>query len=387
MKKITFFLCFLFFLLAVPASAREILLPAGETVNHDFLAAAGEGDFLGTVNGDAFLAGGNLQISGPVNGDLLASGGQLSISSPISGNVRVIGGEICLSGPVGGNVTLFGGHLYLEPEASVAGRLVTLGGEIFIDGQVQNDWRFAGGKTTLTGQIGGDAQGSAGGLSLGPTAKIAGGLDYTSGELAVISNTAVVGGRVERRLPSSDSWLWQKNLNLPDFSFRSPRFQGFWHGLGLYLHVAGFFLCFAFGSLLLALFPHWFDRQLAILNSEPGLSLGLGLASPFLFSLVFVILILSLVGFPLAFLLLPLFLSLVYLAKIFSAVWFGEKVLHFAESKGNRYGALFLGLLLYSLLFLIRPVSFLLRFIFLSFGLGAFLLGFKRKPGRRLKKA
>ncbi len=73
MKKITFFLCFLFFLLAVPASAREILLPAGETVNHDFLAAAGEGDFLGTVNGDAFLAGGNLQISGPVNGDLLAS--------------------------------------------------------------------------------------------------------------------------------------------------------------------------------------------------------------------------------------------------------------------------------------------------------------------------
>jgi len=111
--------------------------------------------------------------------------------------------------------------------------------------------------------------------------------------------------------------------------------------------------------------------------------LGVGVLTPIVFSLIVAFLAVSLVGIPFIFILLPIFLLLVYFAKIFTAFFVGRKILGPKKSWG---WALLVGIAIYYALSLILVINGIIAFFFICLGLGAFVLDQKSRR-RNLAKS
>lgn len=96
-----------------PAGAAELLLRVG-----DLQVPAGT-----IVRGDAIAVGGTATIDGTVEGDAAALGGSVEVTGHIEGSVRALGGNVILhSGAVvDGQARAIGGTVEQEPGASVGG--------------------------------------------------------------------------------------------------------------------------------------------------------------------------------------------------------------------------------------------------------------------------
>jgi len=142
-------------------------------------------------------------------------------------------------------------------------------------------------------------------------------------------------------------------------------------GIGLYFKFISFLLALGFGFLFLYLFPKRVEGITKMIGCCLWKSLGIGVLTPIIFSLIVIFLAVSLVGIPFILVLLPLFLILLYFAKIFTAFFVGRKILGSKKSWGL---SLLVGLLIYYLLSLIWVINGLVAFFFVFIGLGAFIL-------------
>lgn len=154
-------------------------------------------------------------------------------------------------------------------------------------------------------------------------------------------------------------------------------------GASLYFKFVAFLLALAFGFLFLYLFPKRVEGMSKIISSFPWKSLGVGVLTPIVFSLIVAFLAVSLVGIPFIFILLPIFLLLVYFAKIFTAFFVGRKILGPKKSWG---WALLVGIAIYYALSLILVINGIIAFFFICLGLGAFVLDQKSRR-RNLAKS
>lgn len=89
------------------------------------------------VLSDAFLAGNQVQVDGRVRGDLLAAGSEVIVNGWVDQDVRIAGGVVRLEGVVGRNVSVVGGRIIVDDSARVNGSLVAVGGSIDIGSQAQ----------------------------------------------------------------------------------------------------------------------------------------------------------------------------------------------------------------------------------------------------------
>lgn len=148
------------------------------------------------VQNDLVMGGGDINLSGDVQNDLLLGGGNVSVKGRVGNTARVAGGNITIDGPVGNDLAIAGGNLTLTKNASIGGDLLIAGGRINIEGPVRGKVLVRGGDVRLNSSVGGDVTaGEVGTLTLGPQAKIARNLTYTSGKEIQIPSGAV-GGKV-----------------------------------------------------------------------------------------------------------------------------------------------------------------------------------------------
>lgn len=120
-----------------------VVVPAGETVEGDLYAFAGDVRIDGTVTGDVVVFAGQVAIGGEVGGDVLASGGTVDITGPVDGDVRVGAGQVTVSGPVGED-------------------LLAAAGRVTVRGDVGDDLIFGAGQVIVGGDVGGNVVGNAG---------------------------------------------------------------------------------------------------------------------------------------------------------------------------------------------------------------------------------
>src|SRR5882762_4857691 len=95
-------------------TGRDVLIPAGEIVDHAISVFGGAPGSNGTINGDIVAASGNVDVNGPVKGDVLAAGGRITITGPVTGDVRAAGGQVTISGDVTEDVLAAGGQVTLS---------------------------------------------------------------------------------------------------------------------------------------------------------------------------------------------------------------------------------------------------------------------------------
>ncbi|MFB6257510.1 MAG: hypothetical protein ABEH38_02365 [Flavobacteriales bacterium] len=122
----------------------------------DLYIAGGEIHVNEKIGGDLTVAGGKVNISDSVGQDLLVSAGELRMDGEVGDDIRIVGGRIEIKGTVGGDLLVFGGNIHLEEKSQVKGMVKVFGGSLTIEGVVEGKVELAGGKLDHRGRIEGD---------------------------------------------------------------------------------------------------------------------------------------------------------------------------------------------------------------------------------------
>jgi cytoskeletal protein CcmA (bactofilin family) len=348
---------------------------ARASLGGDVFVAGGAPAVHEPVAGDLFVAGGSVEVDGAVSGDTLAAGGKLQLNGDVGRSVYVAGGQLIVNGKVGGHARLAGGRVELGPKADVTGNLSVAGGQVRLLGTVGGDVRAAGGRLWIDGSVGGNVVATTGQIALGPNARIAGTLRFSGGDSVQRDPAAQVTGGIE----SWTSWGHDDGARPPSHRGRlQNRAMGWPWTLGLTLLAA----------VLLAALPGFQARVGRTLQQRPVLSVLLGLAWLLVAPLVLLLLLLTVIGIPLTALGVVLYIVLLPLAYVSTAIALGDWALQAWRSAPAgqwtwRAGAAALVLLLLSQATRVPWLGDAVLTLALLAGLGALALQLLRQPQAR----
>jgi uncharacterized protein YjeT (DUF2065 family) len=169
----------------------------------------------------------------------------------------------------------------------------------------------------LAGSIGSDLRlWEVNSLNLGPAAAIGGDLIYKSPQQAQIASGARVGGETRWEQGAADPIKPQQQVSWPSLLM--------WFAAGVVLWGLGYLL-----------FPSLWQGLASALEEAPGASIGWGIlllvATPF----IFVILLITVIGIPVALILLLAYILLLYLSKIILGDILGRYLLRSFKWEGR----------------------------------------------------
>ena len=292
------------------------------------------------ITRDALLVGGSVFVEAPAAGDLILAGGEVRVAADVAGDVRVLGGRVTLDSKIGGNVTVIGGDVSFGKNSNIAGN-------VFI----------AAGKTMIDGRVGGNI-----------IARAAEGRDFR------VSHTAQINGLINYRARS-------ENINLTQNSARggvsfeqiktpksADRFFHFFSLISLFgLLVVGLF----FVSLAPKALRAFADAAI----QKPIRVLLWGVVALLAIPLVVLFLALTLIGLPLALILLVGYVLVIYLANIFAGLGLGLYLARLVKGKefSNRASLILIMVLGVVVLWALGTIPFVgpfIRFLAVVWGLG-----------------
>ncbi len=319
--------------------SQDVIIHPKDTIHEGNYIRVGQSiDVSGTVTKDVMVVGRAITVTGSVGGDVLAVGQTVTIKGHVAGNVRVVGAQVIIEGTVGKNVTLVAQSSTLTKgsrvgwDAFVRGSVAQFHG--IVDGSVQ-----VGAETiTLAGTITGAFQGSANKqLLIAPTARIGKALTYQSPKPIDVPNGAQV--------PSPQYQPLQRNQE-----HKSRQGSLFWSLVSL-------FGAWIVGLVLLTLFPEWFKKCSTIVRDQPRQVMGWGVVGLLLTPALSIILAITLIGIPLAILLMILYSALLYSSKIIVGYLLGIAVARKIGWSEKPLGIMLGGVLLFVLLLHVRFVG------------------------------
>jgi cytoskeletal protein CcmA (bactofilin family) len=315
------------------------------------------------VAGDLIAAGRRVDVTAPVGGDAVLAGGQVRVDGRVSQDLYAMGGDLEVLGAVAQNARVAGGQVTIGPGASISGNVSAAGGEIRLEGRVDGYVQAAGGRVYVDGPIGGDVNVTSGEVELGPNAHIAGRLRYASDKELQQAPGARVQGGIERR-PSRSGWPIPGNVE---------RQVG---GRGSWIWTFGLMLL---AAVLVAVLPGVSARIAATLQGHPGKSLLVGFGILIGVPVAAVMLLITLIGAPLALLVITLYFALLLVGYISTSVALGDWALRRvkpleAGRKAWRIGATVLTVLVIGLVSRIPALGILVMLLALLAGIGALIL-------------
>ena len=335
---------------------------------------------------DRFVAGGTVTEVAPVAGDLIAAGGSVDVDTDVAGGVVAAGGKVRIGGSVGQSVHAAGGQLSLVggggghpprprgalgegPDAHKARPRGAAAGRIAVRGAVDGHLSAGAGNLLIDAPIGGDVEAAAGTLELGPNARIGGTLRYRSTEPLKRDPAAQVAGEIVRIGPDPAQWSSEAR--------QVRRGAGLFWTTGLMLLAA----------LLVAVTPRLSASVSESLRGRPGFSLVLGFVVLVCTPIATVLLLVTIIGVPLALLVLFAWLALLPVAWASTGVAVGDWFLaRAASARGERTRwrvvAAVLGVLLLALASRVPWFGGWIGFAALIVGLGAWALQLRRLAAR-----
>lgn len=279
-------------------SGDRVTIAEGQMIGPLFLS----GNYIAVdadVDGDVFAAGQSVIINGRINGDVIAAAQSITIKGNVAGDVRGAANQIDIQGKIMGNMSLAANTIEVREEA-VIGRDVLVGGNsIGVAGKIEGQLMGSAAEMRLNGPVNGTATiWSVQNLNLGPAAVLKGGLSYGSPQPANISPQAQTNGV---------TWQ-QKWSDVPDRQSHT----GF-----SWLNALGWIAA----GLLLWGICYWVSPRLLPRMGEtvlkaPGSTLGWGFLVLLLTPLAALLLTITVIGIPLAAILIFLYIIVLFTSKI-----------------------------------------------------------------------
>ena len=348
-------------------TGNTVSVGANEVIDDD-LFASGQSVFIaGQVRGDVFAFGQTVRITGPVEGSVMAAGQSLQITDTVGGSVRAAGQSVTLSSTVRRNAALAGQELVVMPDVRIGRDLHAAGQSVELAGRVGRRASLAAQAVTVRGQIGEDLSCDVERLALTATARVARDLIYRSRYAATVEPGARVGGRTEHLPPLQRG--------------RRAHWRGW--GFGGFLFML---MVFVAGVVGLAVLPRLVGSAADAMTSRPWWNLLLGFIALVVVPIGFLIVCLTVIGIPLAMLVLALWGAALAFSGVPVGIFLGRWIMaRFGARAISPYLALLIGLVVLTVVGLIPYLGGLIKFATILFGLGVYtraiggLLGEMRK--------
>ncbi|WP_255198188.1 bactofilin family protein [Halorarius litoreus] len=293
--------------------------------------------FTGTVAADPRFGGTIVVGSGQTVGDIEAVGGSVVVRGTVDGDLTGVAGNVLIAGTVTGNVEMAAGSV-----------TVTEGGEI------GGDVNVATGSLLVDGTVLGSVTAGAGEIVLGPDARIAGDLRYDPD--ATLSGNR---GAVEGSIVADDSLVGDVTVGpvVPPIVF----------------DVWGLLVGLAIGALLLYGAPEFADRVTGMAVGEPLRSGGVGLLAVVLAPIVALVLVLTIIGIPLALVGAILFGIVVWIGSLYGRLAVGVWLARLLDQE-SRAATLLLGFGAVFVVGLVPVLGGLVQAVVALLGFGALAL-------------
>lgn len=355
--------------LAQSADDDTVVLGKDEVVNQDYFAAGSSVTIHGTINGDAYIFGGTIIVDGVINGDLITAGGTVNVGGEVKNDLRVAGGNVIVEGKVGGSILGGAGTLNLTKSSSIGGSLIAGSGMMNINTQVNKNVWLGSGQVRINSNLKSDVLIGADEVVLDSEAKVDGNLTYWSENQIKLLQGASVSGIVKREEIKK---------------IEQAKFLGLAWGFSLMMKIASTMTLIILGFLMLRFFPKKTVEVSSEVGKNPLASFGWGVGVSIVTLFAILILVIAVLGLPLAALLLVTFGMGIYLSSVFVGLWLGRTLFSNLDTTGSYHWALMVGLILLGLITMLPIVGWLLKVISVCVGLGA-LIRVKRSTYQELK--
>jgi hypothetical protein len=343
-------------------SGTNVTVAQGQRVDNSLFVAGRTVDINGEVFGDVFCAGQTVTVSGKVHGDVICAGQTVNITGIIDGDVRLAGQTVAVGAEISGNATIAGQTFNLESTGKIDGDVTVGSTDATLNGPVGRDLATGGGNVIIANEIGRDIKGTVNNLRLSSGAVVKGNIEFTSSNDIDRATGATVGGKITRNEPTKDD------------STTSGAVFGF---------TAGWFIYWFFAMLLTAIaIALLFPRMLQVVSDKgmprPWKALLVGFLTSILLPVVGIVLMITVIGIPLALILLLMWIVVVLLSGPVFGYYLGRLILR--ESK-NPLVIMLLGASVLIVLYFIPIIGFIAFLAALWIGAGMLLLeAFKRTP-------
>lgn len=346
-------------LMAAPVMAAQFIseenvakVESGQTINDD-LFLAGETIIIdGTVNGDVYAAGEAVVINGTVNGDVYAFAGKVEIKGTIRDDLVAAAQAITITGAVGDSVTVAGETITAEKSAGIGGGVLAAGSALTIRSAVGRGITAAAGEISLDGQVGRSVLLAASTITLNSATKIMGDLKYQSEESLIKNQGSEITGQTVRL----EELGGKKGNNAYEIRW----------GFVVWSLISSALV----GLILMRLMPTAMPAIAGAITGHPLPVLAWGLAVMFIAPPILILLLVSIIGIPLAILGAILFFVILYLSNIFTALAIGNIIATRIRRPVNTYALFISGLVLLMLVSLIPVVGTIVAFMTVLLGLG-----------------
>lgn len=332
-------------------------LAAGEIVDSALFAAGNNVNIAGTVNGDVYCAGETVNISGTVNGDVMCAGQTITISGTVNGSARLAGQTVNLSGTIADSATIGGQSVTIDTTGIIGRDLLGGSNAISINGKVSRDVTMGAQNLTINGTVGRDINGAVDVLNVGSTGVVLGSVDYTSKNELSVATGGKVAGVVTRTEPKAD----QK------YDMRPEAVVGMAIGSAFYVFIA----TIVFALVLALMFPKILENAAVLTKKSPGKTILHGLVAWIVAPVVILILLMTVVGIPVALFALFAWTIIMMVSSSFSGYILGKLILNKSKSP------ILIMLVGASIIAVAMMIPFLNFFVFIvagMFGTGAVMM-------------
>ena len=328
-------------------------------------ALAADGIHIGGGSSTQFYTGGKVDVTEPAKNVFVAAG-EINVDSQDVGEIIVTGGRITIHDIRTNEIIAAGGHVTID--GVINKDVVVAGGSVVVDGEIGGDLIVASGNIEVSGHIKGDVRLRGGDIKIAPGTVIDGDLNYRANNELILPIDAHVGGDVSREGAGKHAYRFWEHLGVVLFGFASLMAFGF----VVTLFVFAFFV-------LLVLAPVM-ARAAEAIDFAPAKAFGYGLLVTLMMPVVFVMLLITLVGIPLALLCLAIFPVIYGLGIVSATHWIGMRVRRlmrpasFDVALGRRVLWTFVGVVVFVALGFVPFVGNLIQFVIVMMGLGALAL-------------
>jgi hypothetical protein len=355
-----FLLCPITVLAAQFMSGDTVTVDGAKTPNENFYAAGGTVSITGAANGDVYAVGGNISLDGTVAKDAVLAGGTLVLHGAVNDDVRAVGGNVWVNNKIGGEAVLAGGNINVAQSASTSKSLTIAGGQVMVDGSVGGKTTIYGGQVTLRGHFTGPVTIEADKLTIESTAVVQGPITYKSPQEATVQDGAQLNGitytHIERR--------------------HEPRRQDFGALFGIAWFVK-LLMTLVLALVVYAVFKNTTARAVEYAGRHIGWSLLTGFIALVVAPIAIIILLVTIIGIPLAAALGATYVLALLFGKVVGAIFIGSWIWKAVKKLPNfpvSWLIILIGVLIYSVLWWIPVLGWLIDGLLFLVGLGSVIL-------------
>ena len=334
---------------------EKFTLNKEQTIKEELFVVAEQMFIHGKVENEFIGLAKNLYINGLINGDIIGAGLHQEFDGIGKNDLYMLGETIKLKGDIHGSATVFGKEITFN-DVSIGGNLRAGADNIILKGNVGEKTVLFGNELAVSGKFK-DLVVYGKKISLGDNTLIDGDFVYHFNEEMLIPPGVKINGQVK----------WEKPVSakLKKKTIRS-RFRKLFSFLSLLIPFL----------VMLIFTPNLLSQTVLLVGEKPLQCIGFGIGLLIFIPVVILIIFLTIVGAPLGLIATSIFLSLLYLSRVFPAIFIGRKILNkMPERKDTWILSTIIGIFIFTIFISIPRIGMLLNLLFLFFGFGALISG------------